>query len=230
MLRGRKMEKKEILEKLSTAVIEGDKNLAMESAQNALTAEIDPLEAVDQGLSKGMEVVGKRFGSGEVFLPELIMAADTFNAAMDIINPVIEARKQQVRKEGTVVLATVKGDRHNIGKNIVAIVMDTNGFDVVDIGIDQQTLSIIEAAEKNKADIIALSSLMTTTMPYQKEVIEVLDEMKLRDKYIVLVGGGPVSQKWADEINADGYGETAIDAVEIAKYLLNNRKQTVAMD
>jgi len=224
------MEKKEILEKLTTAVIEGDKNLARESAQNALTIEIDPLEAIDQGLSKGMEAVGRQFESGESYLPELIMAADSFNAAMEILKPAIEANKQQVHKEGIVLIATVKGDLHEIGKNIVATVMEINGFEVVDIGIDQHSLDIIEAAEKNKADIIALSSLMTTTMPYQKEVIEVLDDMKLRDKYIVLVGGGPVSQKWADEINANGYGETAIDAVALAKNLLNNRKQTVAMD
>jgi len=224
------MEKEEILKKLTTAVIDGDNNLARESAQNALTAEIDPLEAIDQGLSKGMEAVGRQFESGECYLPELIMTADTFNAAMEILKPAIEANKQQVRKEGIVLIATVKGDLHEIGKNIVATVMETNGFEVVDIGIDQHSLDIIEAAEKNKADIIALSSLMTTTMPYQKEVIEVLDGMKLRDKYIVLVGGGPVSQKWADEINANGYGETAIDAVALAKNLLNNRKQTVAMD
>lgn len=218
------MEKEEILKKLTTAVIDGDNNLARESAQNALTAEIDPLEAVDQGLSKGMEVVGKRFESGEFFLPELIMAADTLNAAMEILKPAIEANKQQVRKEGTVLIATVKGDVHNIGKNIVGTVLETNGFEVVDIGIDQSTLNIIEAAQKYNVDFIGLSSLMTTTMPNQKEIIEVLKEMGLREKFFVLVGGGPVTQKWADEIGADGYGDTAIDAVNVAKYLLTNNK------
>ena len=218
------MEKKGILENLTTAIIEGNKDMARENAQNALTAEIDPLEAVDQGLSKGMEVVGKRFESGEFFLPELIMAADTLNAAMEILKPAIEANKQQVRKEGTVLIATVKGDVHNIGKNIVGTVLETNGFEVVDIGIDQSTLNIIEEANKNKVDIIAISSLMTTTMPNQKEVIEVLKEMGIRDKYLVLVGGGPVNQKWADEIGADGYGDTAIDAVNVARNLLNKQK------
>jgi corrinoid protein of di/trimethylamine methyltransferase len=218
------MEKEEILKKLTAAVIDGDNNLARESAQNALTAEIDPLEAVDQGLSKGMEVVGKRFESGEFFLPELIMAADTLNAAMEILKPAIEANKQQVNKEGTVLIATVKGDVHNIGKNIVGTVLETNGFEVVDIGIDQSTLNIIEAAQKYNVDFIGLSSLMTTTMPNQKEIIEVLKEMGLREKFFVLVGGGPVTQKWADEIGADGYGDTAIDAVNVAKYLLTNNK------
>jgi len=185
---------------------------------------INPLEALDQGLSKGMEVVGAQFESGDSFLPELLMASGTFSAAMEIIKPALEAKKQQVRKEGTVLLATVKGDLHNIGKNIVGTVMETNGFEVVDIGVDQLTLNIIEAAEKNNAEIIALSSLMTTTMPCQKEVIDTLTQMEIRDKYIVLVGGGAVSQKWADEIGADGYAESAVEAVEIVKNFINERK------
>jgi len=218
------VDKKEILENLATAIIEGNKDMARETAQNALRAGINPLEAVDQGLSKGMEVVGAQFESGDSFLPELLMAGGTFSAAMEIIKPAIEANKQQMRKEGKVLLATVKGDLHNIGKDIVGTVMETNGFEVVDIGVDQPTLNIIEAADKNKADIIALSSLMTTTIPNQKELIEVLKEMGIRDKYFVLVGGGPVSQKWADEIGADGYGETAIDAVNISRNLMSGHK------
>ena len=214
------MSNQKLLERLAKAVLEGDKNSATENAQAAVDEGLDPLEAVDLGLSKGMEVVGANFETGEAFLPELLMAADSFNAAMEILNPVIEANKQKTSKLGTALLATVKGDQHNIGKNIVATVLETNGFEVVDIGIDQSTLNIIEAAQKHKADFIGLSSVMTTTMPYQKEVIETLAEMGLREKFFVLVGGGPVTQKWADEIGADGYGETAVDAVAIAKNLL----------
>ena len=217
------MSKQEILEQLAKAVVEGDKNSARENAQAAVDEGLDPLEAVDRGLSKGMEVVGANFESGESFLPELLMAADSFNAAMEILNPLIEANKQKISKLGTALLATVKGDMHNIGKNIVATVLETNGFEVVDIGIDQSTLNIIEAAQKHKADFIGLSSVMTTTMPYQKEVIETLTEMGLREKFFVLVGGGPVTQKWADEIGADGYGETAVDAVGVAKKLLEKK-------
>lgn len=217
------MNKQEILEQLAKAVVEGDKNSARENAQAAVDEGLDPLEAVDRGLSKGMEVVGANFESGESFLPELLMAADSFNAAMEILNPLIEANKQKISKLGTALLATVKGDMHNIGKNIVATVLETNGFEVVDIGIDQSTLNIIEAAQKHKADFIGLSSVMTTTMPYQKEVIETLSEMGLREKFFVLVGGGPVTQKWADEIGADGYGETAVDAVGVAKKLLEKK-------
>jgi corrinoid protein of di/trimethylamine methyltransferase len=217
------MSKQEILEQLAKAVVEGDKNSARENAQAAVDEGLDPLEAVDRGLSKGMEVVGANFESGESFLPELLMAADSFNTAMEILNPLIEANKQKISKLGTALLATVKGDMHNIGKNIVATVLETNGFEVVDIGIDQSTLNIIEAAQKHKADFIGLSSVMTTTMPYQKEVIETLSEMGLREKFFVLVGGGPVTQKWADEIGADGYGETAVDAVGVAKKLLEKK-------
>ena len=218
------MGKKEILENLITTISERNKDMAKENAKTALDAGIDPLEAVDQGLSKGMEIVGAKFEREEFFLPELLMAVDTFNVAMEIINPAIEAKKQKVIKKGTVLLATVKGDLHNIGKNIVSTVLEINGFEVVDIGIDQSTINIIEEAEKNKADIIGLSSVMTTTMPNQKELIDVLEEMKVRDKYFVLVGGGPVTQKWADEIGADGYGDTAVDAVNISRELLKGRK------
>jgi corrinoid protein of di/trimethylamine methyltransferase len=218
------MSKREILENLGQAIINGDQQSARENAQKAIDEGLDPLEAVDDGLSKGMEIVGAKFEKGDVFLPELLMAADTFNAAMEILGPVIEANKQKTSKLGTVLLATVKGDQHNIGKNIVATVLETNGFEVVDIGIDQSTLNIIEAAQNHKVDFIGLSSVMTTTMPYQKEVIDTLTEMGLRDKFLVLVGGGPVSQNWADDIGADGYGDTAMDAVGIAKNLLSKKQ------
>ena len=213
----------ELLNRMAKAVVEGDKDSARACAQLAVDAGLDPLEAVDQGLSKGMEVVGANFESGDAFLPELLMAADSFSAAMEILNPRIEADKQKISKLGKVLLATVKGDLHNLGKNIVATVLETNGFAVVDIGIDQSTLNIIEAAQEHQADFIGLSSVMTTTMPYQKEVIATLSEMGLREQFWILVGGGPVTQKWAEEIGADGYGETAVDAVSVAKILLRNK-------
>jgi len=223
------MSNQEILDNLANAIIEGDEAAVSQEAQRAIDQGLDALIAVDQGLAKGMAVVWERFETGEAFLPELLMAAETFNAAMKILNPVITANKQKVVKRGTFLLATVKGDQHNIGKNILSTVLETNGFDVVDIGIDQSTLNIIEAAEKNKVDFIGLSSVMTTTMPYQKEVIETLKEMGLRDKYFVLIGGGPVTREWADEIGADGYGDTAVDAIEVAKMLLAQKGQVSAV-
>jgi corrinoid protein of di/trimethylamine methyltransferase len=218
------MNQQAMFENLAEAIIDGDQNAAKENAQKAVNEGLDPLVVVDQGLSKGMEVVGARFEKGEAFLPELLMASDTFNAAMEILKPMLEANKQKMSKLGTFLLATVKGDQHNIGKDIVATVLETKGFEVVDIGIDQSTLNIIEAAQNHKADFIGLSSVMTTTMPYQKEVIDTLMEMGLREKIFVLVGGGPVSQKWANEIGADGYGDTAMDAVSVSKSLLAKKQ------
>jgi len=217
------MDGNEILENLANAIIKGDKSTVKENAQKAVDEGLDPLEAVENGLSKGMEVVGARFENGEAYLPELLKAADAFDAAMEILNPVLEANKQEIAKLGKILLATIKGDLHNIGKNILSTVLSTNGFEVVDIGIDQSTLNIIEAAQKHCVDLIGLSSVMTTSMPYQKELIDTLSEMNLREKYLVLVGGGPVSQSWADKIGADGYGATAVDAVELAKGLLMQR-------
>ncbi len=214
------MEKQQILENLTSAILEGDQDKARENAQQALASQMDPLEAIDEGLSKGMSVVGDQFETGEAYLPDLLMAAEVFKAAMEILRPELEAQKRQIAKKGTVLIGTVKGDVHSIGKNIVSTVLETNGFDVVDIGVDNPSLKFIEEAGKVKADVIALSSLMTTSMPSQREVIETLEEMNLRDRYFVIVGGGPVSPEWADEIGADGHGKSAIQAVDVIKKLL----------
>lgn len=218
------MDPKEILANLASAIIEGDTDKAQNNAREALQSKIDPLKAVEEGLSKGMAVVGESFEKGEAFLPELLMAADTFSAAMEILKPEIEAQKKQMAKMGKILIGTVKSDVHNIGKNIVATVLETQGFDVVDIGIDNPSLKFIEEAEKVKADVIALSSLMTTTMPGQKEVIDTLKEMKLREKYSVIVGGGPVTQEWADRIGADGYGKSAVEAANVVRKLLSRKR------
>jgi corrinoid protein of di/trimethylamine methyltransferase len=219
------MTKEEILERLSFSVVKGDKEMARQAAQEVIEQIIDPIEAIEKGLSRGMDIVGERFSKMETFLPELMMAAQTFDAAMGVLEPEIAAQKKEVATWGTIVMGTIKGDVHNIGKNVVVMMLKTGGFDVHDLGVDIPPLSFVEAAQKNKADIIALSSLMTTTMPGQGEVIEVLKEMGLRDQYCVIVGGGPVNQEWADQIGADGYGETAADAVLLARELLAERKK-----
>jgi len=218
------MEQHEILENLSLAVIEGDEDRAKEFAHEVLRSKIDPLKAVEQGLSKGMIVLGDRFEKGEIFLPDLLIAADAFNGAIEILKPAMEAQKKQMGKAGTILIGTVSGDVHGIGKNIVGIVLEANGFEVVDIGVDKPSLTFVEEAEKVKADVIGLSSLMTTTMPAQKEVIDILKEMNLRKKYWVIIGGGPVTQEWADQIGADGYAGSAFQAVDLIKRLLTQKK------
>jgi trimethylamine corrinoid protein len=218
------MDKNQILEKLAAVVIDGTEDEAKALARAVVANKIDPLEAIEQGLSKGMEIIGGRFECGEAYLPELLMAAASFNAAMAVLKPEIEAQKKQLVKMGKVLIGTVKGDVHSIGKDIVASVLGTSGFDVVDMGVDNPSLNIIQEAEKIQADVIALSSLMTTTMPAQKEVIDTLKEMGIRQKYFVIIGGGPVNQEWADRIGADGYGKSAIDAVALVKGLMANKK------
>jgi len=215
------MQKEQILKNLATAIIEGNDDMAIENARAALDTQLDSLEAVEQGLSKGMDIIGEQFECGEVYLPELLMAASAFKAAMEILKPDIELQKKEIASQGTVLIGTVKGDLHSIGKNIVGTVLETKGFDVVDIGIDNGALDIIQEAQKVQADVVALSCLMTTTMPAQKEVIEILGEMNLRANYFVIVGGGPVTQEWADEIVADGYGKSAIQAAELVKELID---------
>jgi corrinoid protein of di/trimethylamine methyltransferase len=222
------MDKTKMLENLCQKLIDGDMDgiTIADLSRQALDSGIEPLEILENGISKGMEIVGKRFETGEAFLPELIFAADAFKSAMEVISPALEASNQNVEKMGKVLLATVKGDVHNLGKNILATVLETNGFDVVDIGVNQDTLTIIDEAEKNNADVIGLSAVMTTTMPYQKELIDTLTELGHRNNYIVMVGGGPVNQKWADDIGADGYGRTAMDAVSIATQQIKTKRAT----
>jgi len=217
------MNQEEILKNLSMAIMEGDEDKAKEYAHEVLRSQMDPLKAVEQGLSKGMIVLGERFEKGEIFLPDLLIAADAFNSAVEILKPAMEAQKKQVAKAGKVLIGTVNGDVHGIGKNIVAVVLEANGFEVVDIGVDKPSLKFVEEAEKVKADVIGLSSLMTTTMPSQKEVIDILKEMNLRQKYLVIIGGGPVTKEWADKIGADGYAGSAFQAVEVIKKLLGQK-------
>jgi len=223
------MDKTQMLENLCQKLIDGDMGgiTIADLSRQALDSGIEPLEILENGISKGMEIVGKRFETGEAFLPELIFAADAFNSAMEVVSPALEASNQNIEKIGKVLLATVKGDVHNLGKNILATVLETNGFDVIDIGVNQATLTIIDEAEKNDADVIGLSAVMTTTMPYQQELIDTLTELGHRNKYIVMVGGGPVNQKWADDIGADGYGKTAMDAVSIATQQIKTKKVAV---
>ena len=218
------MDKDQIFEKLAAVVMDGSEEEAKALAQAVVAAKIDPLEAIERGLSKGMEIVGGQFDSGEAYLPELLMAAASFNAAMAVLKPEIEAQKREMAKMGKVLIGTVKGDVHSIGKDIVASVLDTSGFEVVDLGVDNSSLDIIQEAEKIRADVIALSSLMTTTMPGQKEVIDTLKEMGLRQKYWVIVGGGPVNQDWADRIGADGYGRSAIESAALVKDLMARKR------
>jgi len=207
----------EMFKKIAQAVIEGEPEEAVLLAKQALDEGIDPLACITEGLTitTGIQEVGELFASGEYYLPELIIGADAMKAAMDILEPALTGdQKREV--VATVVLGTVEGDLHEIGKTLVGTMLTANGFNVVDIGVDKSSSDFIDAVKANNATILGASALLTTTMLQQKKIIEGLQEAGLRDKVKVMVGGAPVTQSYAEQIGADGYAEDAISAVDIA--------------
>jgi len=219
------MKKEEVFKDLFDAVVELDAQKGKDAATILLKENYSPLEGIENGLSKGMKVIGEKFNKLEIYLPELMMAAGVFNAAMTILKPHIASDSSgKSIKKGTVLIGTVKGDIHKIGKDIVAMLLETGGFEVHNVGEDVSTSTFIEEAGKVDADIIALSSLLTTTMAAQKDLIDILKELGQREKYLIMVGGAPISQKWADEIGADIYGEDAERAVSLASEFMSKKQ------
>lgn len=215
----------EILEKLKEAVLNFDEELAEQTARGAIKKDIDPLKAVEQGLVKGLDIIGEKYENDIIFLPELMMAAKTFQSAMKILEPNILEKGQERVKKGIVVFGTVKGDIHKIGKDIVILLLQIAGYEVHDLGEDVDLFSFIENAKKVNADAIGLSALLTSTLSGQKDVIDVLLQNGLRDKYIVMVGGGAVTPEWAETIGADLYAENAQIAVRKLTETMENKKK-----
>ena len=178
---------------------------------------ISPLEIIQNGLMPGLNEIGELFENEEIFLPELMKSAKVFQGAMDHLRPKIQEQGGGVEKKGTIVIGTVKGDMHYIGKDIVKLLMETAGFEVHDLGVDVDPFAFIVKADEVNADIIALSALLTTTLVGQKDIIEALEGQGKRNKFKVIVGGGAVTQAWSDEIGADGYAENAYGAIRLAK-------------
>ncbi|MGQ9595461.1 MAG: cobalamin B12-binding domain-containing protein [Anaerolineae bacterium] len=210
----------DILKRITDSLVQGDPDAAVDLTRQALAAGLEPLEILNRGLMPGMEIVGEKFASGEYFLPHLVVAASGMQGAMALLEPALRARQQVFQKAGTVVIGTVRGDIHEIGKSLVATMLSASGFQVVDLGVDVPTEAFVAKVQEVQADILGLSALLTTTMAVQREVIEALTAAGLRDQVRVMVGGAPVSQEWAEDIGADGYAEDAIGAVELAKRLL----------
>ncbi|MCC6013384.1 MAG: corrinoid protein [Candidatus Verstraetearchaeota archaeon] len=214
----------EILNGLADAVIKGDEEKAKEMAKKAIEANIDPLIAINNGLMKGMQKVSEDFNKLIIYLPDVMMAAEAMKAALSILEPKILEKKVKEEKK-KVVIGTIQGDIHDIGKNIVALLLKANGFEVYDLGRDVPVDEFIRKAEEVNADIIAVSTLLSTSMPYMEDLINLLKERGLREKYIVMVGGGPVTREWAMSIGADGYGEDGEEAVRVAKELIKVKKK-----
>ena len=214
------MRKDEILDLLKNSMVALDEGAVTVNTKKALEAGIGPLEGIEQALAPGLNIIGDRFENDEIFLPELMKAAGIFQSAMAILQPKIQELGLASQKKGTIVIGTVKGDLHYIGKNIVKILLETSGYEVHDLGVDVDLFKFIETADQCTADIIALSALLTSTLVGQKDLIDALTEMGKRDQYRVIVGGGAVTREWADEIGSDGYAETAYQAVELVNRLL----------
>jgi corrinoid protein of di/trimethylamine methyltransferase len=210
----------ELYTQLSLAVIEGEEDLALSLIKQGLEQGLDPLEIIKEGLTPGMDVVGEKFSCGEYFLPHLVMAGNTMQAALTWLEPALKASGMAHETLGTVVLGTVAGDIHEIGKSLVGTMLTANGFVVHDLGVDVPASKFIQAVRETGANLVGLSALLTTTMSIQRRVIEELAEAGLRDRVKVMVGGAPVNAQWAREIGADGYAEDAVGAVALARRLV----------
>jgi 5-methyltetrahydrofolate--homocysteine methyltransferase len=203
------------LKKLYDSVVSGDAKTTQAITKEALAAGVDPLKLVNEHMVPAMDEVGRRFEANEYFVPELLISARAMKAALELIRPLLVARGD--KPVGRVAIGTVKGDLHDIGKNLVGSLLEGGGFEVIDLGVNVSPEKFIETVNAKQANIVAMSALLTTTMPSMKTTIDALKQAGVRDKVKVLIGGAPITQKYADEIGADGYSENAVGAVALAK-------------
>lgn len=209
-----------LLDQLREAIIGLEESKAKDIAKQGIEEGVDCLDMINQGIRAALDFMGERFASGAIFLPELMLAAKAADAAVEILEPDLLKRGGVPDKLGKVLMATVKGDIHDIGKNIVTLFLKSSGFEVMDIGVGKSSEEILDTAKRNEVDLIGLSALLTTTMPRMKEFIELVKEREPGNRFKVFVGGAPITRDFADSIGADGYGADAAAAVEVAKKLL----------
>ena len=215
------MSTEEIYNRLKNCIISGDKKAVVEVADTGLSQNLLPMELIDK-MTDIMKEVGEKFECGEAYLPEMVKAAEAWKVAVAFLEPKLADGQTAHGKAGRIVIGTVQGDMHDLGKNIVVAFLKTVGFETMDVGIDASPSKLIEAAQEFNADIIGASALLTTTMPYQGSIIEHLEARNLRNQFKVIVGGGPVNQEWADEIGADGYASDAAKAAKLCTRMLDS--------
>ena len=210
------------LKAIYQAVLEGDARTAREMTEKALAAGADPLSLVQEYMLPAMKEVGRRFECSEYFVPELLLSARAMKKALELVRPLL-AKAESATPSGRVVIGTVKGDLHDIGKNLVASLLEGNGWEVIDLGVNVSPQQFVNAVREKKADIMAMSALLTTTMPAMKTTIEAIQQAGLRRQVKVLIGGAPITQEYADEIGADGYSDSAAGAVHVAHTMISER-------
>ncbi|MDR2138224.1 MAG: corrinoid protein [Tannerella sp.] len=208
----------ENLNQLYEAILKGNLAQAVATTGIALEQQADPKSIIDDCMSRAMEEIGQRFESGKAFVPELLMSARAMKGALELLRPLLV--NSNISRAGTIVIGTVKGDLHDIGKNLVASMLEGSGFEVINLGVDISSEKFADSVIEHKADILCLSALLTTTMNYMKEVIRALEEAGIRHQVKVMIGGAPISQSFAGEIGADGYSSNANAAVSLARQLL----------
>jgi len=214
-------DEKKILKDLQNAILGYDSKAAVGAAKAAIAAQMDPITTIEKGLVPAIERVGDQFEKMQIYLPELMLAGEAMKSALALLLPLVP--KGQKGTKGTIVIGTVQGDVHEIGKNIVASLLMAGGFNVVDLGVDVKTISFVDEAERNNAGIIGASALMSSTIGSQKDIIDYLVASGKRRKFAVLVGGGPTTKEWAKEIGADGCGMTAVEAVKLANKFVKGK-------
>lgn len=217
-------EHSEILRKLSKAVEEFDADRAREAANEAVKAGMNPVKAIEEGLAKGISIIGDLFEKKQAFLPELIMAGEAMKAGVEILMGEVRKRGLNVKKLGRVVIGTVHGDLHDIGKNIVVSMLEAAGFEVIDLGVDVAVDTFVTKTRETKPDVVGMSALLTTTAPEQGKIIEALKDAGLRSQVKTIVGGAAASEMWAKKIGADGYAADAPEAVRKTKTLLGMKE------
>ncbi len=210
----------ELFAAMTRSILDGEAEDAADLARQALAQGLDPLAAINQGYVPGIQQVGQEFSCGDAFLPELVMAGEAMKAAIAVLEPEMARQGVERSLEGRVVIGTVHGDIHDIGKTLVGTLLAAHGFEVHDLGVDVEVTRFVETARAVKADIVGLSALLTTTMVVQRDVIEALEDAGLRPSVRVMVGGAPVTRQWAAEIGAEGYSEDAAGAVQVARQLM----------
>jgi len=211
----------DIIETIKKMVVDGKFNDIEQEVQRAVNTGTDLNRLINEALISAMDIVGKRFADGQIYVPEMLVAATTMKRGLNIIKPLLQSGETENR--GTIVMGTVKGDLHDIGKNLVTMMMEGAGFKIIDLGVDVKMEKLVETLKKEQADILGLSALLTTTMPEMQNVIEVLKREGLRDHVKVIVGGAPIDQRFADKIGADGYGKDAVAAVQLVRRLMSEK-------